>query len=233
MQLTARDRNRLALEADLAGAACTGSRTSPSWRRFTGRGDEPEAEGVFDLDAMGMLRLGARSWPTAGISRAAAMEPAPHFFAGAGVGFPSASSAPSRRPRRAPASSSSSSASCPSDSRRSPPPPAARDCGAPRCCRRSHSCARPAACASRTSSVCGVDVPAATIARVEAAADQVAPASTSRPSSPSTRCRCPAHRGPALISFRSRWRGSPSCAPRLGSPIQEPKGSAHRPSVAI
>jgi methylenetetrahydrofolate reductase (NADPH) len=60
MQLTCRDRNRLALEADLAGAALHGVENVLC---LTGddvtAGDEPEARRVFDLDSVQLLALGA------------------------------------------------------------------------------------------------------------------------------------------------------------------------------
>src|SRR2546430_13813742 len=59
MQLVCRDRNRLALEADLAGAALHGIENICC---LTGddvtAGDEPEARRVFDLDSIQLLALG-------------------------------------------------------------------------------------------------------------------------------------------------------------------------------
>src|SRR5438445_13302914 len=56
MQLVCRDRNRLALEADIAGAALHGIENICC---LTGddvtAGDEPEARRVFDLDAIQLL----------------------------------------------------------------------------------------------------------------------------------------------------------------------------------
>src|SRR6059058_2240133 len=56
MQLTCRDRNRLALEAELTGAALHGIENSLC---LTGddvtAGDEPEARRVFDLDSIQLL----------------------------------------------------------------------------------------------------------------------------------------------------------------------------------
>ena len=58
MQLTCRDRNRLALESELTGAAMFGIENIC---RLTGddvtAGDEPEARRVFDLDAPQLLAL--------------------------------------------------------------------------------------------------------------------------------------------------------------------------------
>jgi methylenetetrahydrofolate reductase (NADPH) len=59
MQLTCRDRNRLALESELIGAAIHGVQNISC---LTGddvtAGDEPEARRVFDLDSVQLLALG-------------------------------------------------------------------------------------------------------------------------------------------------------------------------------
>src|SRR3954471_20123044 len=58
MQLTCRDRNRLALEAEIAGAALHGIENICC---LTGddvtAGDEPEARRVFDLDSIQLLAV--------------------------------------------------------------------------------------------------------------------------------------------------------------------------------
>jgi methylenetetrahydrofolate reductase (NADPH) len=83
MQLTCRDRNRLALEADLMGAAMHGVQNICC---LTGddvtAGDEPEARRVFDLDSPQLLAV------VSGLNRGRYLSgrsivPAPHFFAGA------------------------------------------------------------------------------------------------------------------------------------------------------
>ena len=58
LQLTCRDRNRLALQGTLMGAAACGVRNvlclmgdDPS------AGDQPETKGVFDVDALGLMRI--------------------------------------------------------------------------------------------------------------------------------------------------------------------------------
>src|SRR5205085_5969097 len=83
MQLVCRDRNRLALEADLAGAALHGIENICC---LTGddvtAGDEPEARRVFDLDSPQLLA-------TAGAMAAGrylggrSIDPPPHLFLGA------------------------------------------------------------------------------------------------------------------------------------------------------
>ena len=83
MQLTCRDRNRLALEADLAGAALHGIENICC---LTGddvtAGDEPEARRVFDLDSIQLLALGASMTRGTYLS-GRKLEPAPKLFLGA------------------------------------------------------------------------------------------------------------------------------------------------------
>jgi methylenetetrahydrofolate reductase (NADPH) len=83
MQLTCRDRNRLALEAEIAGAALHGIENICC---LTGddvtAGDEPEARRVFDLDSTQLLALGvAMSRGTYLSGRK--LDPAPKLFLGA------------------------------------------------------------------------------------------------------------------------------------------------------
>ena len=83
MQLTCRDRNRLALEAELAGAALHGIENVCC---LTGddvtAGDEPEARRVFDLDSIQLLAT-ARTLASGSYLSGRKIEPAPHFFLGA------------------------------------------------------------------------------------------------------------------------------------------------------
>ena len=120
MQLTCRDRNRLALEADLVGAAMLGIENICC---LTGddvtAGDEPQARRVFDLDGAaadlacphdrpaGTTSPGARSTRRRGSSSARSRTRAPRPLSTAGA-------APRRRPTPAPASCSCSSATAPS-----------------------------------------------------------------------------------------------------------------------
>ena len=83
LQLTCRDRNRLALEAEIAGAALHGIENVLC---LTGddvtAGDEPEARRVFDLDSIQLLALGgsmARGTYLSGRK----IDPAPRLFLGA------------------------------------------------------------------------------------------------------------------------------------------------------
>jgi methylenetetrahydrofolate reductase (NADPH) len=83
MQLTCRDRNRLALEAEIAGAALHGIENICC---LTGddvtAGDEPEARRVFDLDSIQLLALGASMAQGTYLS-GRTLDPAPHLFLGA------------------------------------------------------------------------------------------------------------------------------------------------------
>ena len=83
MQLVCRDRNRLALEADLMGAAMHGIENVCC---LTGddvsAGDEPEARRVFDLDAPQLIAL-ARGLQSGRYLSGRPIEPAPHYLIGA------------------------------------------------------------------------------------------------------------------------------------------------------
>ena len=92
MQLVCRDRNRLALEADLMGAAMHGIENICC---LTGddvtAGDEPETRRVFDLDAIQLIAL----------ARVARRRPLP-VGPRASLPPPTSSSARSRTPARPP-----------------------------------------------------------------------------------------------------------------------------------
>src|SRR5438552_16219703 len=83
MQLTCRDRNRLALEAELAGAALHGIENVCC---LTGddvtAGDEPEARRVFDLDSIQLLAT-AGGMAAGRYLSGRKLEPAPRFVLGA------------------------------------------------------------------------------------------------------------------------------------------------------
>jgi methylenetetrahydrofolate reductase (NADPH) len=83
MQLTCRDRNRLALESELIGAAMHGVQNICC---LTGddvtAGDEPQARRVFDLDGPQLVSLVGTLTGGRYLS-GRAVTPAPHFFAGA------------------------------------------------------------------------------------------------------------------------------------------------------
>jgi methylenetetrahydrofolate reductase (NADPH) len=83
MQLVCRDRNRLALEADIVGAALHGVENLCC---LTGddvtAGDEPEARRVFDLDSPQLLAT-ARALAGGHYLSGRSLDPAPHLFIGA------------------------------------------------------------------------------------------------------------------------------------------------------
>jgi methylenetetrahydrofolate reductase (NADPH) len=83
LQLTCRDRNRLALEAEIAGAALHGIENICC---LTGddvtAGDEPEAKRVFDLDSIQLLAL-AQAMSEGRYLSGRKIEPAPKLFLGA------------------------------------------------------------------------------------------------------------------------------------------------------
>lgn len=85
LQLTCRDRNRMALQSDLLGAAALGIENllliSGDHPRF---GDHPDARPVFDLDSVQLLQL--VNGLNAGHDHSGAkLTGTPHFFAGAAM----------------------------------------------------------------------------------------------------------------------------------------------------
>jgi methylenetetrahydrofolate reductase (NADPH) len=83
MQLSCRDRNRLALEADLMGASMHGvTNVSCMTGDDVSAGDEPEARRVFDVDGPQLITL-ARSLERGHYLSGRTFDPAPHFFIGA------------------------------------------------------------------------------------------------------------------------------------------------------
>jgi methylenetetrahydrofolate reductase (NADPH) len=83
MQLACRDRNRLALEAELMGAAMHGIvNVSCMTGDDVTAGDEPEARRVFDLDSAQLIAL-ARALDRGRYLSGREIEPKPHFFIGA------------------------------------------------------------------------------------------------------------------------------------------------------
>ena len=61
LQMTCRDRNRIALQGELLGAAALGIRNVLALRGDDpGAGDQPDAKAVFDLDTTGLLAMAHR-----------------------------------------------------------------------------------------------------------------------------------------------------------------------------
>lgn len=89
MQLSCRDRNRLALQADLLGAAMHGiENVSCMTGDDVGAGDQPETRRVFDLDGPQLIAL-ARTLARGHLLSGRALEPPPRFLIG-GVENPGA-----------------------------------------------------------------------------------------------------------------------------------------------
>ncbi len=83
MQLSCRDRNRLALEADLMGAAMHGiENLSCMTGDDVSAGDEPESRRVFDLDSVQLLAV-ARTLDRGHYLSGRAIDTPPHFVIGA------------------------------------------------------------------------------------------------------------------------------------------------------
>lgn len=84
LQLTCRDRNRIALAGDLIGAAALGVRNLLILRGDDpAKGDMPEATPVHDLDSRGVMRLAREMSEHGRLPSGRAIEPAPRFFIGA------------------------------------------------------------------------------------------------------------------------------------------------------
>ncbi len=84
VQLTCRDRNRLALQADLLGAAALGARNV---LLLTGddvsAGDHPEAKPLFDIDSIHLLRIARMLRDEGTYLSGRALSSRPSFFIGA------------------------------------------------------------------------------------------------------------------------------------------------------
>jgi methylenetetrahydrofolate reductase (NADPH) len=84
VQMTARDRNRIAIQSDLMGAAALGAKNllclSGDHQIF---GNHPEAKGVYDMDSIQMLRM-VRDMRDEGVVQSGdSMKVPPRFFIGA------------------------------------------------------------------------------------------------------------------------------------------------------
>ena len=83
-QMVCRDRNRLAMQADILGAYAHGIRNmlclSGDHQKF---GDHPQAKGVFDIDSMQLINMVKRMRDDAQFLSGAELEEAPKIFIGA------------------------------------------------------------------------------------------------------------------------------------------------------
>src|SRR5919197_6473322 len=84
MQLQCRDRNRIALQSDLLGAAAVGI---PNVLLLTGDhprfGDHPDAKPVFDLDSVQLVWTARTMRDEGRLLSGRTVEPSPHFLIGA------------------------------------------------------------------------------------------------------------------------------------------------------
>jgi methylenetetrahydrofolate reductase (NADPH) len=84
VQMTARDRNRLAIQADLLGASAMGLRNLLCLSGDHGIwGDHPEAKNVYDIDSMHMVRMVHNMCEHGILDNGRGISPAPQFFIGA------------------------------------------------------------------------------------------------------------------------------------------------------
>lgn len=83
-QMTCRDRNRLAIQADLLGAAALGIRNVLCLSGDHGRwGDHPHAKNVYDVDSMHLIRMVRNMVEHGCLDNAKEINPPPNFFIGA------------------------------------------------------------------------------------------------------------------------------------------------------
>jgi 5,10-methylenetetrahydrofolate reductase len=83
-QMTCRDRNRLAIQADLLGAAALGVRNLLCLGGDHGRwGDHPHAKNVFDLDSTHLIRIARNMVEEGCLDNGKTISPVPEFFIGA------------------------------------------------------------------------------------------------------------------------------------------------------
>jgi methylenetetrahydrofolate reductase (NADPH) len=83
-QMTCRDRNRLAIQADLLGAAALGVRNLLCLSGDHGRwGDHPGAKSVYDIDSTHLIRMARNLVENGCLDNGREIKPAPDFFIGA------------------------------------------------------------------------------------------------------------------------------------------------------
>jgi 5,10-methylenetetrahydrofolate reductase len=83
-QIACRDRNRIAVQGDILGAAALGVRNVLCITGDdVGQGDHPQAKPVFDLDSVGLLAIARRMRDHGEFASGRRLEVAPDFFLGA------------------------------------------------------------------------------------------------------------------------------------------------------
>jgi methylenetetrahydrofolate reductase (NADPH) len=234
MQLTGRDRNRLALQGDIVGAALHGIE---NFCFMTGdhpsSGDEPDARGVFDLDGTGLIKL-ARTIAGGRYLSGRPIEPPPHLFVG-GAETPDPA-----RIERALAKADAGAQFlqlqlCFVPDRVEAFAAAAVESGLTERVALLPSISLLSSARSlhfMDEKVWGVDVPAKTIERVESAADPVAACLDLAAELAEHALSLPGIAGLHLISFR-RDTGVAELCTRLGIRPRAEREHAHRPSVAF
>ena len=84
LQLSCRDRNRIALQSDLLGAAALGIRNVLMLRGDDPTaGDQPDTKPVFDLDTQALVQTAARMRDEGKLPSGRALQGRPEFFIGA------------------------------------------------------------------------------------------------------------------------------------------------------
>ena len=84
MQMTVRDRNRLAIQADVLGASALGIRNILCLSGDHGIwGDHPEAKSVYDLDSIHLVRLAHNMSEHGLLDNGRSISPSPELFVGA------------------------------------------------------------------------------------------------------------------------------------------------------
>ena len=239
MQLVCRDRNRLALQADLVGAALHGIENILC---LTGddvtAGDEPEAKRVFDLDSMQLLETASAIAGGRYLS-GRTIEPAPPLFLGAAenAGAPPYAYRVDRALKKVRAGARFFQLQvCFEHSQLEGFMHAAVESGLAE-----QAAILPSVCLVRTPSalrymdekVPGISVPAETIERAERAADPEAACFDVSVEIAERTLGLPGVAGLHLISFR-REAGIARLCERLGIPTREEREArGHRPPVAV
>jgi methylenetetrahydrofolate reductase (NADH) len=234
MQLTGRDRNRLALQGDIVGAALHGIE---NFCFMTGdhpsSGDEPDAKGVFDLDGTGLIRL-ARTIAGGRYLSGRPIEPPPHLFVG-GAETPDPDGIGRALAKAEAGAQFLQLQLCFVPERLEAFVAAAREAGLTERVALLPSISLLSSARSlrfMDEKVWGVDVPTATIERVESAADPVAACLDLAAELAEHALSLPGIGGLHLISFR-RDAGVGELCTRLGIPPRAEREHAHRPSIAI
>ena len=243
MQLVCRDRNRLAMQADIVGASMHGIENICC---LTGddvtAGDEPEARRVFDLDGPQLIAARQHAGRRAATSPGRKLEPAPRLFIGA-VENPGRAAGRATASQRALMKARAGARFLQLQigygpelleafvraGRRASGSPSTR-----RCCRRSCLLRRRAALASWTRRSPGIGCPRPSIERVEAAADHAAACFELAVEQAAHALSLPGVAGLHLISFRKDDGIAQLCTTaRPRAKQRKREASAHDSAVTV